>query len=445
MIFAALFAFSAQVQAQPPVQAQLFKDLSWGQINRLRKAHIQTKKEGHLEEYFKEVASLDLPEETKKPLLLSDLSDSFRETVLKEALYPKQVSAGYFASCVLLNSQVWCWGSGLSGKENILAGRNVTVPVKVLGLQEVEKIAVGEDFAFALQRDKKLWFWGKNHFFLYPEKTPEWKQMNQKESSLISLRMWTEREVHAVRPIPLLTIDSISDFALGRSYLIVLTEQKELWGWGEAMRKELEYDLWYSTVPKKLSLKSVDRFGVGISHSMAVDEQGKLWKWGDGGNFYDGKSHHYTQNMTHQIVIPGLEKIQQIQIGWAHSVILDQNGKVWSWDSHSGPPHVLQNLPPVRQIAAGSSHTLALTQDHRVYFWGSLRDSITQDSPRQLVELENIVSISAGWQHDLAIDQNGAIWSWGANFSKQLGRQTQDNVDPVPREIYSGDVFEREH
>ncbi|HEY0426393.1 MAG TPA: hypothetical protein VGC76_01180 [Pyrinomonadaceae bacterium] len=52
-------------------------------------------------------------------------------------------------------------------------------------------------------------------------------------------------------------------------------------------------------------------------------------------------------------------------------------------------------------------------------------------------DLQNITAVSAGWLHSLALDRDGKVWAWGANYSGQLGVNSQ-NDSPLPVQVGAG-------
>lgn len=105
---------------------------------------------------------------------------------------------------------------------------------------------------------------------------------------------------------------------------------------------------------------------------------------------------------------------------------------------HAGTSPVSSANPPVMAVAAGSYHSLALAADGRVWAWGyngsgELGDRTTteRNSPvpvAYVLGMGKIVKISAGGNTSMALDESGALWGWGGNGSRQILRDTTQNI-----------------
>ncbi|UJF31315.1 RCC1 domain-containing protein [Paenibacillus hexagrammi] len=136
--------------------------------------------------------------------------------------------------------------------------------------------------------------------------------------------------------------------------------------------------------------------------------------------------------------------IQQIAGGKGFTVVLKQDGTVWTLGDNlrgklggglqSRKQAVkVSGLSDVTAIAAGQSHTLALKKDGTVWAWGENTYGqlgngtiIDQNTPVQVKGLSHVVSISAGIFHSVALKDDGTVWTWGDNTYGQLGDSTMD-------------------
>ncbi|XP_063606599.1 regulator of chromosome condensation-like [Penaeus indicus] len=146
-------------------------------------------------------------------------------------------------------------------------------------------------------------------------------------------------------------------------------------------------------------------------------------------------------------LVPDLENIVAVAAGGLHSVVLDKDGKVYTWgcNDEGGLGRVTKTEEEnftcgvvegidgkVSQITAGDCHTAALTEDGQVYAWGCFRDNsgplgfvdrgILQKTPRQLLENIPVVKISSGNNHLALLTHEGQVYTCGCGESGQLGR-----------------------
>ena len=153
---------------------------------------------------------------------------------------------------------------------------------------------------------------------------------------------------------------------------------------------------------------------------------------------------------------------KDVAAGYGHSVAirviddlpLDQ-GSVWSWGDNSlgqlGTGSNLeyhtavwaQTISEVTDIAAGYHHTVALTTDNSVHDWGLNATgqlgrpfSLTNSAlPLPAKAYFKNKSIAAGGRHTIALQNDGTVWTWGYNSLGQLGRDSEDCLNP-----YSGNT-----
>jgi alpha-tubulin suppressor-like RCC1 family protein len=149
-------------------------------------------------------------------------------------------------------------------------------------------------------------------------------------------------------------------------------------------------------------------------------------------------------------VVTGNVVTPMVSGGWAHSLVLRNDGTVWAWGDNSftqlgdgtsssrGYASPVAGLTGVQTIAAGSSHNLALMADGTLQAWGAnfngrIGDGTTtwRARPVAVPGLTTIVAVAAS-QHSLALKADGTLAAWGYNSNGQLGdNSTVDEVSPV--------------
>ncbi|XP_020528714.1 ultraviolet-B receptor UVR8 isoform X3 [Amborella trichopoda] len=113
----------------------------------------------------------------------------------------------------------------------------------------------------------------------------------------------------------------------------------------------------------------------------------------------------------------------------------------------------------VAQISVGEAHTLVLSGDGKVYSWGrgmfgrlGTGNEADQNSPvlvgferarRNFAEgtLEmapKFVAVASGAYHSLALQDDGSLWSWGYNYYGQLGHDSGNTLTPHVLNGFSG-------
>ncbi|CAG9828985.1 unnamed protein product [Diabrotica balteata] len=101
----------------------------------------------------------------------------------------------------------------------------------------------------------------------------------------------------------------------------------------------------------------------------------------------------------------------------------------------------------VIKAALGENHTLLLTKEGKIYSCGSNDyGQLGHDQPRKRprmslfkpvagLEAHHIVGITCGSRHSMALNQWGQVFSWGSNLHGQLGYDTDEQIQAIPKTI----------
>lgn len=104
------------------------------------------------------------------------------------------------------------------------------------------------------------------------------------------------------------------------------------------------------------------------------------------------------------------------------------------------PPEkvVLPTSSPVIQIACGLHHTVILTQNGEVFSCGSNQhgqlgtgDLLNRTGPIQVKINSFIVQISAGSNHTVLLSSRGVVYTFGSHSKGQLGRLPHDMLTNI--------------
>ncbi len=235
----------------------------------------------------------------------------------------------------------------------------------------------------------------------------------------------------------------------------------------------------------------IQSVAAGYWHSMAVTQEGTVYAWGCNRNAQCGKKPSTKDPPTIcqplRVIFEKRIRAVKLAAGRSHSVVLDDNGRCYSWGANqygqcgilsrrriggvASPKHV-EALAKVKivDISAGDVHTLALTGGGRVFGWGGGFEGqlgtgyIYQMNPKpklvgdlDFVAIEasqvkaagqmkkadlldntpKIVSVTAKGNSSFAISSTGHVYAWGCNDVGNLGLPKPDNAkltysDPGP-------------
>ncbi|KAL6079642.1 negative regulation of SNARE complex assembly [Balamuthia mandrillaris] len=275
---------------------------------------------------------------------------------------------------------------------------------------DITSIRVGRNHAMFLTKDGTLYGCGNGPYSGHP---------------FMSARL---------EPTPLQSLQlegvRIKAVACGPDHNLAVSEEGSLYVWGGSMHDQLGFgDSLTIHIPRLHDFfkgKEVTHVAAGLSHSLAVTNDRELWSWGDNRQYQLGYTEPKKQGVPKRV--EGLrleqnEKIVQVEAGLFHNVLLTDKGKVMTWGegefSQLGDGHREKKVAPPLSvpspmfddaafISCGAYHTLLLTKSGKAIVWGlgsdyqlanSNRSNL--DEPTLISVLRGVRSVAAGWAHSL--------------------------------------------
>ena len=191
----------------------------------------------------------------------------------------------------------------------------------------------------------------------------------------------------------------------------------------------------------------------GVQYSLILSQDGKVYSFGRNGHgeLGLGDSGEGT-NRGVPTEIPGLSEIKAISAGYQHSLILSQDGEVYSFGHNNRgqlglddyedryTPVKIPGLGEIKAISAGYRHSLVLGVDGKVYSFGAnlsgqlgFGDIVSRKVPTEIPGLSEIKAISIGNNYSLILDVSGQVYSFGMNASGNLGLgDSMNRYEPTP-------------
>ena len=168
------------------------------------------------------------------------------------------------------------------------------------------------------------------------------------------------------------------------------------------------------------SAKTID-VALGVDHIVVLDENGEVWTAGcnqygalgideNAGKYWYGTQIETLRKVT---VGDGSVKIRAVAAGQYHTILIDENGGVWTAGYNSDG-----QLGRSENVSSGTPNTVF----------------------KKAEGLDNvkIVGASGGTAHTVLLDESGNVWTAGNNLHGQLGRQTAKNVDSKFEKVADG-------
>jgi alpha-tubulin suppressor-like RCC1 family protein len=211
---------------------------------------------------------------------------------------------------------------------------------------------------------------------------------------------------------------------------IALMADGTVWSWGSNSYGTRGYigadSLILSPIPNMSNVKLIS---CSITNCYAIKEDGSIWAWGknENGSLGDGSNEmRYVPVLLQGFPI----NIVAIVSSCAHTLALDDQGKVWAWgcnrNGQLGNGLTSDSYTPVQvpidqviAIDCGSSSSYALKEDGTVWAWGyneicnlGIGNNTDMELPVQVSGLTDVVSISIGY-NPMALKRDGTVWAWG--------------------------------
>ena len=223
-----------------------------------------------------------------------------------------------------------------------------------------------------------------------------------------------------------------------------------------------------------LAGKAVIQISAGNAHSLLLTSDGTVYAHGFNGDGRTGIG-ITSENTSSPIPINaasfGSRTVKQVSGGFAHSLILTNDGAVYSFgdnsvgqlglgtiggNSSTAVPIDTSNLggKTIRQVSAGFTHSLLLADDGTVFSFGWNQHSQTglgiDDLTSTVVATPIITTnlggrkinqVAAGGDHSLLVADDGTVFSFGWNVNAQTGQGTNVGSTLVAEPIDSSNLL----
>ena len=250
--------------------------------------------------------------------------------------------------------------------------------------------------------------------------------------------------------------EAVKQMALGNDHTLILTSNNKLYVSGNNQYGQLGLgdNEKRSTLTEVSSdyynNKTIKQIAAGGNHSLILTEDGEVYAFGRNDKGQLGLGDRNDRNVPTKLNSSNYDnkKIIQVSIGTAHSLILTEDGKIYSFGDNStgqlGLGNVLGKIVPTKidsshygnkkivQVIAGGAHSFILTEGGEVYAFGNngfgrlgLGDSNIRKFPTKIDSShygdKKIVQVIAGGAHSFVVTEDNDIYAFGYNGNGQLG------------------------
>lgn len=345
----------------------------------------------------------------------------------------RQLAAGNFHTCVLVDGEPWCWGRNEGGtlgetEEPILATPNrVASPVPLVA------VAAGEGFTCGLTAQGAVWCWGNNDY------------------GQLGTGDFESRSIPTLVPLP----EAVRRIDTGYFHACAITVSRALYCWG----RNDERQLGIGGVPGAPPEPSPRRVGTasdwshvatGGGHTCGLRD-GSLWCWGRNLGAV-GVDPEIDLQPPEPVIAAPFDDWVSISCGQHDTCGLRADGALWCMGANSFGVHATgdkesrfvparaEGLPPAIDVLVNNFNGCALTSDGDVLCWGwnelgalGQGDTVERLEPALLPPPGGYVEMSLGFQHNCARRYDGSVWCVGRNVEGQLGDgTTQSRAELTP-------------
>ncbi len=270
---------------------------------------------------------------------------------------------------------------------NLKPGINYLNVPKELENKEVIKISSGISFSAAITADGMLYIWGT--------------ESNKEQGKISSYVFDVPDEVYE---------NKIIDIACGGNHIVVIDENGNLYAWGYNGNGQLDIP---NNVQSEFKFKGVKPMQMEAKSNWTaiLGDNKELYIWGS------------TQVKMDMMIPSSLQgHIVKFAGGDTNIALLLDDGTVavigdrGSEFSMSIPKEVTDKTVEIIDIASSNKNVLVLDENGKVYTWGSSQDELL-DMPN--ID-EEIISVHAGYRNLLAVGQSNEIYAWGNDIYSQL-------------------------
>jgi alpha-tubulin suppressor-like RCC1 family protein len=315
----------------------------------------------------------------------------------------------------------YCWGTNYGGQLGAGNQDPTLVPVQVVGLTNVNQVAVGGDnfsrngHTCAVDADERVWCWGWN------------------TSGQLGLGDTTNRSEPTLVP----GLEGVVDVRLGSEHTCALDNQGAIWCWGSSDTGQLGiFPSGVHTQPARLATPhDAVELAIGSFHGCLRTATGEVRCWGQNalGEVGSGnKNAVFTP-----IVVSGAAGAIGLSAATQLSCAQFGRGAISCWGrvqatggSPDGlTPHAIPGLPS-DDLRLGQGQPCALDSSGHVWCWGPMwpDNDVTQVGARQMPGFEDIVDLSGL----CGANRTGDVLCFGLNLDGEIGDGTQvDALVPV--------------
>ena len=329
---------------------------------------------------------------------------------------PNVVTTGSHTVSLRADGKVFTWGSNAFGQLGNGTTNDSDEPVEV-NFKEgtiITQVAAGEEYSVALDSEGNVWTWGRNNYFQ------------------IGHTGGDQYTPYKVGGLP-----KVIKIAAGNYTTMVITENKELYGWGFNGYGNIGIGSYTNkvTASKVVGFEDVIDVSVGKNHTMTLTSDGNVYVTGSNlyGQLGNGNEEIFKVNEFTKVNLPDV--ITTIDCGELSNAVITVNGNVYTWGQNAYGqlglgdketqfnPTLVSGLNNIREIEIGKTNAIVRDGNGKMYITGSniygqlgkgtKGSSTNVTNFEMLTKIDNGLRLATGDTYVVVLKEDGFVWAWG--------------------------------
>jgi alpha-tubulin suppressor-like RCC1 family protein len=204
------------------------------------------------------------------------------------------------------------WGTGFLGNGGAMSSSQVPQTRNSPGFV---RLAAGAQFQAALRSDGTLWTWGIN-------------DLGQLGTGDLAARL---------EPTPVAAPAGLVAVVAGQAHVLALAFDGAVYAFGDGRAGQLGLDaVTQATTATRVALPAPAlAVAAGQAHSLALLIDGRVYAWGSNNSGQLGSGNALDSRTPVRVDAGWTMPVQSLGAGRAHSLVLDAEGRVWSWGDNA--------------------------------------------------------------------------------------------------------------
>ena len=253
----------------------------------------------------------------------------------------------------------------------------------------------------------------------------DWKLVGRKGGELTKSAntQWSPVRLAALKDVNVVNVNK----GCSSAFALVMDDGGQVYAWGRNEEGQLglgdSEDKMVPSLVQELTGHNIVEIATGKSHSLFLTSEGKVLACGSNEKGQLGQGKKTSKLETPKLIAHEGADIVSVACGAEFSVILDKDGKVWTF----GLPEngMLGHNDDGKFIAkANKVEYRCEYAPKQVSVWVDKDPKTKEVTP---LEMPKIVKISCGPQHTVALDDTNKAYSWGFGGYGRLGHSETGN------------------